>query len=106
MSSNKLPFTIQDDIQARETYAAQRRTTACNSRKLRWWTIIVVTILATLGLLSLSGQPISTSFITETTESDQVQTAVQSENQLPLIDEIANLIKKHTLIVFSKTYCP
>ncbi|KAI8879688.1 thioredoxin-like protein [Backusella circina FSU 941] len=107
MSSNKLPFTIQDDIQARENYAAQKRVASCTSRKIRWWTIIILTILATFGLLSLSKQPIYSHF---NTEADQVQSPIQSpmpsENELPLIEEIANMIKQHTLIVFSKTYCP
>ncbi|KAG2231691.1 hypothetical protein INT48_000431 [Thamnidium elegans] len=115
---SSLPFTVQDDIEAKEKYASTQQkglgSRNCNSRRLRLWFLIIIASLTTLGLVTYFGKSgFATSIQLEdevvtiaTAQAEPVDTAVkESQNKpLDLKDEITQLINDNELIVFSKTY--
>ncbi|KAI8636350.1 thioredoxin-like protein [Parasitella parasitica] len=112
-NTSSLPFTVQDDIKAKEEYAAQQRsnTRTCNSRRIRLWLFIACISLATLCLVNYYG----TTSITGNEDTNSVHILpVYADKQdefiniktLSLKDEILGHIRDKQLIVFSKTYCP
>ncbi|KAI9476574.1 MAG: hypothetical protein EXX96DRAFT_486298 [Benjaminiella poitrasii] len=53
--SSSLPFTVQDDIEAKEKYAAQQRdknTRQCSSSRIRLWTLVIIASITTLFLVT------------------------------------------------------
>ncbi|KAL9553204.1 hypothetical protein MBANPS3_003395 [Mucor bainieri] len=118
-NTSSLPFTVQDDIEAKEKYAAQQRSSnsrSCNSRRIRLWSVIAFVSLATLCLVSYYGKGSLTSgLIAGSTGSNTVNILPVYEKKedefinikpMSLKDEIMGRIQEHQLIVFSKTYCP
>lgn len=118
-NTSSLPFTVQDDIEAKEKYAAQQRSSnsrSCNSRRIRLWSVIAFVSLATLCLVTYYGRGSLTSgLIADDSDSNTVnilpvyaEKKDEFENIKPmsLKDEITSRIQDHQLIVFSKTYCP
>ncbi|KAG2191375.1 hypothetical protein INT46_001752 [Mucor plumbeus] len=117
-NTSSLPFTVQDDIEAKEKYAAQQRnnnTRNCNSRRIRLWSFIAFIFLATLCLVSYYGTTSFTSIIAEDSDTNTVHILpvyAEKEDEFKNIktpslkDEILGRIRDNQLIVFSKTYCP
>lgn len=116
--SSSLPFTVQDDIEAKEKYASTQQKSLgsrnCNSRRLRLWFLIIIASLTTLGLVTYFGK---TSFeaaiqledeIVTIATAQPVDTTVKESQSKPLDlkDEITQLISDNEFVVFSKTYCP
>jgi hypothetical protein len=108
--SSSLPFTVQDDIEQKEKYAAssqQQKRYSCNSRRVRTWSLIILVTLCTLGLVTYMGKYNTTSEISAT-----VNTMIGDDIVLPkeepqtLKEEISGLVNDNQLIIFSKTYCP
>jgi hypothetical protein len=126
--SASLPLTVQDDIEAKERYAAQQQqrnaSRSCNSRRIRLWTLIVIVSISTLLLVTyFKADASSVSHImsddtllpnnNDDLLNEKASITEQFENDknidkkpLTLKDEILKRIQGHQLIVFSKTYCP
>lgn len=115
-NTSSLPFTVQDDIEAKEKYAAQQRnnnTRSCNSRRIRLWSFITFISLATLCLVSYYGKSSFTSIISDDSNTVHILPVyAEKEDEFKYIktpslkDEILGHIQDNQLIVFSKTYCP
>lgn len=118
--SSSLPFTVQDDIEQKEKYAASKQQSTvghyCNSRRIRTWSLIILVTLCTLGLVtyfgnisnsidSLRGTDILSNNDKIVLPEDVVLNDIEEPVQT-LKQEISNLISGNQLIVFSKTYCP
>ncbi|KAI8087996.1 thioredoxin-like protein [Gilbertella persicaria] len=104
---SSLPLTVQDDIEAKEKYAAQQRQTSrkCSSRRIRVLFIIGILSLLTMILVRYTGSNDTSMIVGDeldiTTQEEQTKT-----EPISLLEEIKGLIEQHRLIVFSKTYCP
>lgn len=114
---SSLPFTVQDDIEAKEKYASTQQKSLgsrnCNSRRLRLWFLIIIASLTTLGLVTYFGKSsfaaiqLDDQVVTIATEQSVDTIVKETQNKpLDLKDEIAQLINDNEFIVFSKTYCP
>lgn len=105
--STSLPFTVQDDIEAKEKYASTQQkgsgSRSCSSRRLRIWFLLILASLTTLGLVTYFGK---SDFINSSLGEVEVDNMIIHEEPISLKEEIEQLIKENELIVFSKTYCP
>ncbi|KAI8364237.1 thioredoxin-like protein [Blakeslea trispora] len=132
-----LPFTVQDDIEAKERYAAQQRQqsglSSCGSRRIRLLFILAILSLFSFVLAShfhasyahmivgedlvvKDEQPKEPAKVEYKDSLEEVQLIEEEqemidmqheENETPTLkQEIEQLIRQNTLIVFSKTYCP
>lgn len=105
--SSTLPFTVQDDIEAKEKYASgqQQHSSSrhCNSRRLRWWILLILISLSTLGLVSYFGK---SGLIASVGDDGIMVTDGLQKEPHSLKEEILQHIHDNQLIVFSKTYCP
>lgn len=113
-----LPFTVQDDIEAKEKYAStqqhQNSSRHCNSRRLRLWALLFLISVFTLGLVSYFGKSGSIASVGDdgmvfwSDEPQSLKEEIQSLKEEPqsLKEEILQRIQDNQLIVFSKTYCP
>ncbi|KAI9338891.1 thioredoxin-like protein [Pilaira anomala] len=106
--STSLPFTVQDDIEAKEKYASTQQkgsgSRSCSSRRLRIWFLLILASLTTLGLVTYFG---NSNFINSSlVGAVEVDNMIINEEPISLKKEIEQLIKENDLIVFSKTYCP
>jgi hypothetical protein len=96
MSSQQLPLTVQDDIQAKTKQPKQGISTYFNPRRIRLWILLACVFMSTVALMKYSGN--YQHIITE----DEVILS----KKLSLKEEIIHDINSHPLIVYSKTYCP
>lgn len=117
--SSSLPFTVQDDIEQKEKYAAsqqQKNNRNCNSRRIRLWSLVVLVSLFTLGLVTYFGRNYSgddSDLLIIGDDVIQTENTAAAANDITLMkrpqtlkEEITKLIGDNQLIVFSKTYCP
>lgn len=123
---SSLPFTVQDDLKAKEEYASQQQRVNgkyCGSRQIRLWSVILIIFTATLLLvnhLSPAGYSLNsivggkdalivnddTLIVNDDTAPVNNGMTAEEIAAVKLKDEISGLINSHQLIVFSKTYCP
>ncbi|CEP18044.1 hypothetical protein [Parasitella parasitica] len=98
-NKSSLPFTVQDDIEAKEKYAAQQRsiTRSCSSRRIRLWLYT--------GISSITGNSDADSVHILPIYADKQDEFINIKTP-SLKDEILGRIRDNQLIVFSKTYCP
>jgi hypothetical protein len=129
--SSSLPLTVQDDIEAKERYAAQQQqknaSRSCSTRRIRLWTLIAIVSIAAFLLVTYFKVDTrrASHIITDDTllpnNDDTLQEKApkaerfgnlkndhdnSKEKPLSLKEEILKNIQEHRLIVFSKTYCP
>ncbi|KAI8982463.1 thioredoxin-like protein [Mycotypha africana] len=98
-----LPYSIQDDIEAKERYAAQQRLGRGGSKKVRLWTVIAIVSLTTLLLVSYYGTTIYSDSVSPMLEEDTtVQVLTTAEDKKANNKKLTNS-KNNEAVKFDKS---
>ncbi|KAI7901337.1 thioredoxin-like protein [Cokeromyces recurvatus] len=114
MSHLTLPFTVQDDLEAKEKKDAiqqqkrNKKCRQCNSRRVRIWTLMITAFLITLFIVNKYGDTLYYRFFDENDliiEENMIMPE-EKNKELTLKEEILKRIHTNPIVMFSKTYCP